>query len=273
MDAALQRRVQRYGWDRASDTYDAFWSAQLRPAQNLLLERAELEYGHAVLDVACGTGLVTRRAAHAVGTSGRVVGTDISQKMVERAAAESGAANVAHVEYRRMDAENLDFPDRSFDVAMCALGLMYVPDALCAVRELARVVKPTGRVVAAVWGARKNCGWADIFPIVERRVTSDVCPLFFTLGTGDELARTFRTAGYANVTSDRLVTTLEYASAEDAIGAAFVGGPVAMAYSRFDADQREAAHNEYLQSIEPYRSGSSYRIPGEFVVVAANVGG
>jgi ubiquinone/menaquinone biosynthesis C-methylase UbiE len=273
MDQALQRRVQRYGWDRASESYEAFWAAQLRPAQRLLLERARLSPGDHVVDVACGTGLVTREAAREVGPSGRVVGTDLSQKMVDRLLAVAAADGLTNIDARRMDAESLDFPDGTFDAALCALGLMYVPDVPRALAELRRVVRPGGRLVAAVWGARKHCGWAEIFPIVESRVQSDVCPLFFALGTGDELARQFERAGFADVRTDRITTILEYASAHEAIGAAFIGGPVAMAYSRFDEPTKAAAHEEYLQSIEAYRTDGHYHLPGEFVVVSGRRGG
>jgi hypothetical protein len=68
------------------------------------------------------------------------------------------------------------------------------------------------------------------------------------------------------VASERISTTLRYRSAEAAVGAAFEGGPVALAYSRFDAAARTEAHAEYLASIAPYRRGAGYVIPGEFVV-------
>lgn len=65
----------------------------------------------------------------------------------------------------------------------------------------------------------------------------------------------------------RISTTLDYATADEAIGASFAGGPVALAYSHFDASTRESAHAEYLESIAPRRYGSGYRVPGEFVLV------
>ena len=269
MDPKLQRRVQRYGWDKASATYEGYWQAQLAPAQDRLMTMARLATGERVLDVACGTGLVTFRAAAAVGPSGAVVATDLSEQMVGRITEASAARGLTQVTATRMDAESLRFADASFDVALCALGLMYVPDPVAALREMRRVLKPGGRAVAAVWGARSHCGWAEVFPIVESRVASEVCPLFFQLGTADQLARACAEAGFREVVSERISSVLHYASGAEACGAAFEGGPVALAYSRFDAPTRAAAHAEYLASIEPWRSGDRYAIPGEFVLAAA----
>ena len=67
MDAKLQRRIQRYGWDKAADLYEQHWQQQLAPAQNRLLEMADIQPSERVLDVACGTGLVTCRVARQVG--------------------------------------------------------------------------------------------------------------------------------------------------------------------------------------------------------------
>jgi ubiquinone/menaquinone biosynthesis C-methylase UbiE len=269
MEARLQRRVQRYGWDRAVGTYEQGWRAQLDPAHALMLDMIDLRPGDRVLDVACGTGLVSFRAAEAVGAQGAVVGTDISERMVEtvrRIAAERAVGNIV---FERADAEELPFADGAFDAAVCALGLMYVPDPMRALCEMRRLLRPGGTAAAAVWGARRNCGWAEIFPITDARVTSEVCPMFFHLGTKDTLARTFAAAGFTDIRSERLPTTLCYASAADALGAVFQGGPVALAYSRFDDATKREAHTEYLESIAAYRSDDRYRIPGEFVVTAA----
>lgn len=266
MNAAFQRRIQRYGWDKAADAYERYWSEQIAPSQRLLLEMARLRPGEHVLDVACGTGLVTLPAAEAVGPRGHVTGTDISDVMVATSARRAVQKGLKNTSFRRMDAEELRFPDGSFDAVLCALGLMYVPEPVTALREQFRVLRPGGRAAAAVWGARDRCGWAEIFPIVDRRVRSDVCPLFFQLGTGDALAIAFELAGFDEVRTERISTLMRYDTAEAACGAAFAGGPVALAHSRFDARTREEAHAEYVASIEPFRNGHGYEIPGEFVV-------
>jgi len=268
MDPKLQRRVQRYGWDKAAANYERFWQAQLAPAQQRLLELAAPQPGERVLDVACGTGLVTLPAAERVGPHGAVVATDISDAMVGRIRDEAARHGLATVTAARMDAERLELPDASIDVALCALGLMYVPDPLVALQEMRRVLVDGGRAVVAVWGARNRCGWADIFPIVDARVQSEVCPMFFQLGTGGQLGEVMTLAGFSEIVCERISSVLHYDSPDEASGAAFAGGPVALAYSKFDERTRAEAHAEYLASIAPWRSGDSFDVPGEFVIAA-----
>lgn len=267
MRPELQRRVQRYGWDYSSPHYETGWQQQLWPAQERLLKAAQLESGENVLDISCGTGLVTFPIAEAVGPKGKVTGIDLSEKMIEQAVSEAEKRGFSNVAFQHMDAEELDLPDSSFDIAINSLGLMYYPDPDKAIEEMYRVVEPDGRAAALVWGRRNACGWAEIFPIVDRRVESDVCPLFFQLGTGETLYKTFEKAGFSEVTTNRFNVTLEYESDEEAIIGAFLGGAVALAYRKFDDKTKEEAHAEYIESIQPYWNGSKYEIPGEFVVV------
>ena len=266
MDPALQRRVQRYGWDKAAAYYENFWQQQLKPAQEKLMELADLQPGNLVNDIACGTGLVSFPAAERVGPNGQVLATDISDAMVTIGNETAAAKQYRNVRFDRMDAEALEVPDHSFDVSLCALGLMYVPDPLKALTEMFRVTRVGGRSVAAVWGRRNHCGWADIFEIVDRRVSSEVCPLFFQLGNEGMLMRHFEMAGFSEVKESRINTSLVYATPEDAYGAAFAGGPVALAYNRFSEQVKLEVHQEYLDSISQFKSGNGYVVSGEFVI-------
>ena len=267
MDGRLQHRVQRYGWDLAATAYEPLWQDQLAAVQLALLARAALRLGERVLDLACGTGLVTLPAARAVGLGGHVHGVDISERMVEALHTRAAAGKLRQVAATRMDAQQLELPDNGFDVVLCALGLMYVHEPAQALREIRRVLRPGGRAVLAVWGARTHCGWAPLFGIVDAEVRSEVCPMFFGLGQPGALAQLGRRAGLAVTGEKRLTTTLDYANGDQACEAAFVGGPVALAWQRFDAAARARVCARYLEAIAPWRDGKGYRIPAEFVVV------
>lgn len=271
MDAKLQRRVQRYGWDLAAADYEALWQRQLDCVQAAVVAQASLSPGQRALDVACGTGLVTFAAARAVGAGGRVVGVDLSGRMIDAARQTAERQRASNVSFARMDAERLLLPDSSFDAALCALGLMYVPEPAQALLEMRRVLRPGGRAALAVWGEPAHCGWAAVFGIVDAEVASDVCPLFFRLGQPDALAQLCGDAGFTVLAQRRMRTTLDYADADAACRAAFVGGPVALAWSRFSDAARRRVCARYVEALAPWRDGTGYSVPAEFVVVAAGV--
>jgi ubiquinone/menaquinone biosynthesis C-methylase UbiE len=269
VDARLQRRVQRYGWDLAAATYESLWQASLAEVHAALLDSAALAPGERVLDLACGTGLVTLPAARAVGPTGQVMGVDIADRMVEALRQRAAESQLPQLTARRMDAEQLALPNGSVDVVLCALGLMYLPDPEQALREVNRVLRPGGRAVLAVWGERARCGWASLFGVVDAEVRSEVCPLFFGLGQGDALSRLCRSVGLTVGSDQRLAGTLAYADSHEACDAAFAGGPVALAWQRFDEPTRERARARYLNTIAVWQQGNGYQIPAEFVVVSA----
>ncbi len=271
MDPKLQIRVQRYGWDLAASKYESLWKDQLAPARAGLLAAAALAPGARVLDVACGTGLVTFEAADAVGPTGWVCGTDLSDRMIDSARRNVQVRRLPNVEFLRADAQSLVLPDASVDVVLCALGLMYLPKPERALGEMRRVLRPKGRAVIAVWGERARCAWSALFPIVDSEVSSEVCPLFFSLGHHDALVRLCSGANFDVIQQQRIASTLDYADADAACDAAFVGGPVALAWSRFDDAARARVRARYLEAIDQWREGRSYRLPAEFVIVSAAV--
>jgi SAM-dependent methyltransferase len=269
MDPKLQNRVQRYGWDAASAFYEDGWREPLRPAQRTLLETAALSPGERVIEAACGSGLVTRMIAEAVGPGGEVVATDLSQNMVDLTARCCAGEGLGWVTTARMGADDLAVEEGRFDAALCALGLMYVPDPRRAVLSMRRAVRPGGRVAATVWGERRNCGWAEIFPIVDARVASEVCPLFFASGAPDALRSDFEAADLGDIQERRQQEVLAFRDERALLTAMLRGGPVALAVKRFTAAVMAEVEGEFLASVREYRaSDGRYRIPGEFVTVA-----
>lgn len=271
MDPKLQLRVQRYGWDAASAFYEDGWRGPLLPAQQTLLKLAALKPGERVLESACGSGLVTRMIANAVGPKGEVVATDLSQNMVDMTARHCAEGGLHWVTTSRMSAEDLAVEAEHFDAALCALGIMYVPDPLAAVASMRRAVRRGGGVVATVWGQRRNCGWAEIFPIVDARVASEVCPMFFAPGTAGSLARDFAAAGLDDVREHRQQEELEFRDEKTLLTAMLIGGPVALAVKRFTPQVMAEVEGAFLASVRDYRTADGrYLIPGEFVTVAGS---
>lgn len=100
-----------------------------------------------VLELAAGTGIATRAVLAAVPTA-RVVATDLNEAMVDWAAQRTPGA-----QWRRADAQELPFPDSSFDVVICQFGVMFFPDRPAAFAEAARVLAPGGTLLFSVWDA------------------------------------------------------------------------------------------------------------------------
>ena len=105
--------------------------------------------GESLLDLACGTGFVTRRAAYSVGAGGSVVGLDINCAMLEVAADEG--PDIA--DWVCASADDMPFDDCSFDAIVCQQGVQFFPDPVAALAETRRVLRPAGRLCATVWAA------------------------------------------------------------------------------------------------------------------------
>jgi ubiquinone/menaquinone biosynthesis C-methylase UbiE len=101
-----------------------------------------------VLEVAAGTGIVTRAMAQALPAGAEIVATDLNQPMLDFAALQPG---VDRVVWRQADAQQLPFDDGSFDAVVCQFGVMFFPDRIAGYREARRVLKPGGRYLFNVW--------------------------------------------------------------------------------------------------------------------------
>jgi demethylmenaquinone methyltransferase/2-methoxy-6-polyprenyl-1,4-benzoquinol methylase len=138
-------------FDRIAGPYDLMnrlMTAGLdRRWRSLAARESGVGRGATVLDACCGTGDLALELARVVGRSGQVTGLDFSAEMLRRAERKSAGDHAARVEWVRGDATAMPFADDSFSAATIAFGLRNLPDAEAGLRELARVVRPGGRVV------------------------------------------------------------------------------------------------------------------------------
>jgi len=143
-------------WDRISQIYWSEIDRRFEPVVDSVLVRADLQAGEHVLDVGTGTGALAEKAAVAVEPGGHVLAIDISPEMLTLARARADQAPRGF-QVEEGSAEGIPAADASFDVILSSLTLMYVIDRPSAARELARVVRPGGRLVASVWAGPDSC--------------------------------------------------------------------------------------------------------------------
>ena len=144
-------------WDRISQKYLREIDRRFAPIVDQVIRRAVLEPGHRVLDIGTGTGAVALQAAPLVGPAGQVTGADISTGMLDLAQQQAARVGHANLNFEVGSAEVIHAEDARFDAVLACLCLMYVIDRAAAARECARVLRPGGRFVAAVWARPEEC--------------------------------------------------------------------------------------------------------------------
>jgi len=144
-------------WDRMAQVYQQEIDTRFGPVIDQLLLRANLQPGETVLDLGTGTGSVAILAADKVGRKGRAIAADISREMLDIARSRISSLSLSNVEFAEGGAEAIPAQDDSFDAVLASLSLMYVIDRESGAREIARVLRPGGRLVASVWaGPEEN---------------------------------------------------------------------------------------------------------------------
>lgn len=210
----------------AAEMYEArFVPALFAEWAPRLIELAGVVPGQAVLDVACGTGIVARTVAAAQGGRGRVVGLDLNEAML-------GVARRVgpETEWRQGDAAHLPFPDGSFDVALCQMAMMFFPDRTQALREMARVVGPSGTVAFVVPGRLESQpAYAPFVDVAARHAGPDAVALlsaYFVCGDLDDLRRLVASAGLEVVASRTYLGTVRVGSIDEFVAAEVESTPL-----------------------------------------------
>lgn len=144
-------------WDGMAQPYEREVDRRFASVVEGVVRRAGLQAGEQVLDLGTGTGAVAIRAASLVGAAGRVTGVDISGEMLALARERTVALGLRNVTFREARAEAIPCDSSCCDVVLASLSLMYVLDRAAAAREIARVLRPGGRFVAAVWAGPADC--------------------------------------------------------------------------------------------------------------------
>ena len=258
--------------DRAAENYERYFVPAIgNPVATELLRAADLQPGERVLDVGCGTGLIARLAAQAVGASGTVTGVDATPDMIELA--RSIPVDGAPTDWQVGDAAALPFPDGSFDVVLCQMTLMFVQDRRAAVGEMFRVLVPGGRVVINTPGPIQ-----PTFELMERAIVTNISPdlagfvrMVFSMHDPAEHASLLDGAGFSDVTTQIYTSEFDLPSPAEFLWQYINLTPMAP----FVAEAPKAAHDameaQVVETWQPYVRNGRTPVTQPMVLAAATV--
>ncbi len=241
-----------------ADRYDR----QLAPFADLLFERIQVEPHHAVLDVGCGTGATTLRAARGTRTA---LGVDISEPLLEVAINRARSASVDNAEFVVADAQTSAFPGAAFDLVISQFGVMFFDDPGSAFGNLRRSLAPGGRVAFVCWQGMATNEWVSV---VGREVEKHVAlpdlgglvggPGMFALKHRDETAALLDGAGFTQIELDPISPAILLGgggtldeSVDFLLGAGIARGMLGMAEPDARANVAEAVRASLAEKYEP----------------------
>jgi SAM-dependent methyltransferase len=252
------------GWQlsgNAPSTYIQFAAPVMGPWTDDLILRAGCKDGDRVLDLACGTGFVANRVNGVSGATCKVTGLDVNEGML------NAAREIHGIDWHLGSATEMPFADGSFEVVLCQQGLQYFPDRPAAMREIARVLTPGGRVSLNVWGEISRQAFFSAF--------AEACGVFM----GDEAERSFDVP-FSLHTSEALHALAEGAGLKDAqvrfehrtirfpnvaqFAIGFVqASPVAAKFLVLPAEQKEAFGAHIADDLKGYIDDGGMAVPQE----------
>ena len=245
----------------------------LAPWAPLLVDAARLAAGERVLDVACGTGVVTRAAAKRVGPAGHVVGVDLNPGMI--GVARSLPAPIgAPIEWLERNALDLRLADASVDVVLCQQGLQFFPDKALALREMRRVLKHGGRLALSVWNSLGLYNSA-VGEALARCISNETAVQFLSsrrqAPAREELARLATKAGFSGV-EVRVSRINVHLPHLDQFTLGHLGAtPFAAVIAAADLATRKQLGASVMQLLQRYSDGDGVAYPEETHVLTAQV--
>ncbi len=261
-DAEQYKTGQQKSWDAASSKIRTWESIFERAGGQALSERmldsVGVKSGERVLDVATGYGEPALTAAQRVGPTGSVVGTDISEGMLAIARERADEMGLANSIFLQSDAEMLDFPEASFDLALCRLGLFLLPDLNVALQRIRRLLRPGGRFGALIHGEPAKAPGVSVIQGAVQRVLQPPppppgAPSIFGLSAPGKLEAALEDAGFVNVSSERFMATWTYESPEQYARFLFeLGGPLQTMLAAATPEKRQQVWDGVLQDYQAF---------------------
>ncbi|QJW89861.1 class I SAM-dependent methyltransferase [Spirosoma taeanense] len=223
MEAQMEqiRDQQKETWNKFSPgwrKWDDFTMDFLRPMGDAIIHSLQLNDTDTVLDIAAGTGEPGLTIATIV-KNGKVVITDLADGMLDVARDKAAQKGITNYETVLCDVCDLPFDDETFDAVSCRFGFMFFPDMQRAANEMARVLKPGGRIATAVWSTPDKNFWvtatmSTLNKHMQLPAPPPGAPGMFRCGNPGFIADLFRKAGLKNISEQEITGQVKYGDKE-----------------------------------------------------------
>jgi len=227
--------------------------------------------GERVLDVACGTGIGARIAARALAGSGEVAGLDLDAGVIDYARSLSRAEGVA-IEWHAGTALDMPFESGRFDLCVCLQGLQFFPDRVAGLREMKRVLKTGGRLVASIWGPlERNKGHQAVVQALERGgVDASSAKRACSFADADDIRDAAIQAGFDDVNVRSVDGASRFASIDSFLEGMTKGSPSTRhAVALLPEERRAAFFSEVREAMQPYVANGMLAYPMRTFVLTA----
>jgi ubiquinone/menaquinone biosynthesis C-methylase UbiE len=239
-----------------------------RAVSEWLVDRVDPRPGQTVLELAAGPGETGFLAAERVGADGRLISTDLSAGMIDAARRGADARGLRNVEFRVMDAQQIDLPDESVDGVISRFGVMLMPDPGAAVRGARRVLRDGGRLAYAVWGPPDRNPWLTVLvgAVLQTGHAPPGDPFGpggpFSLAEPDANRALLDSAGFSKVQIEEIPGAMRYDDFDHYWNVqSSVSGPLAVLIASLPADEVDAIKTALEPALAPYRSRDALSIP------------
>jgi ubiquinone/menaquinone biosynthesis C-methylase UbiE len=248
--------------------------AMFAPLAERVVEMVEAAPGDRALDVACGTGALSRALAERVGASGRVVGLDLTPGMLAVARHHPPVSGPA-IEFVEGSGDQLPFSDGEFSLVTCQQGLQFMPDRAAALAEFRRVLGPGGRAAVACWSdLASSAGFRVLAEGMATHLGGDAGRMMeapFALSDPGELRALLEQSGFADVVVEIERVAARFQDADHFAQRTLLGGPAGAVFAAATADQRQGVIDHVARMLAPLRDGSTVTFEMPSLVGVARV--
>jgi ubiquinone/menaquinone biosynthesis C-methylase UbiE len=198
-----------------AETYESYMVPVLfAPWASRLIQSANIQPNDRVLDVGCGTGIVSRLIASNVNFKGKIIGIDLSPNMLAVARARSEQQG-GQIEWHEGRVESMPFQNASFDLVVCQEALQFFADRKSALSEIHRVLKTDGRFVFSVWqGLDHHPFYVKLHNVIQKRFGMSGVETIFELGNLETVFALLTSAGFRNVNVESVSMTARFPDPE-----------------------------------------------------------